>query len=303
MCEIPEENLQPLLVDGCSHLPLNAGDCVFYMRVDEIIIGQRYNDIVITGPMFKKGATKYFPCKCANCGKEFEIAAQFVGKNKCCKECSYKGRIRDLTGNRYGRLVVLSFAGRRGGKTMWKCECDCGTIKDVSSSSLLSGYTRSCGCLHRDVYSTWTPPNKTHGMKDSAEFNIWSMMKNRCTNPNCNRHQFYKDKGIKVCDRWLGPYGFIHFIEDMGMRPGPRYSIDRIDNDGDYCPENCRWATKKEQSNNQSRNLILEYNGKKNTLALWCDELGLNYKRTWKRLKDGWSVKRAFEEPLDPRFA
>lgn len=268
------------------------------MRVDEIIIGQRYNDIIISGPVFKKGTTKYFPCKCAKCGKEFEIAAEYVGKNKCCKECSNKGKIRDLTGNRYGRLVVLTYAGHCGGRTMWKCECACGTIKDVSSSALLSGRTLSCGCYHRDVLKGMIPHNRTHNMKDTPEFNIWSMMKNRCTNPNCNRHQFYKDKGIKVCDRWLGPDGFVHFIEDMGMRPGPNYSIDRIDNDGNYCPENCRWATKKEQSNNQSRNLVLEYNGRKNTLALWCDELRLPYKPIWARLKNGWSVQRAFEQPL-----
>lgn len=211
----------------------------------------------------------------------------------------------DLKGKRFGRLVVLEYAGEGKGRgaSKWRCICDCGVEKVILGKSLRSGVTLSCGCYHLERITGKPAPNRTHGMKDTAEFNIWSMMKNRCTNPNCNRHQSYKDKGIKVCDRWLGPYGFIHFIEDMGMRPGPRYSIDRIDNDGDYCPENCRWATKKEQSNNQSRNLILEYNGKTNTLALWCDELGLNYKRTWKRLKDGWNVKRAFEEPLDPRFA
>lgn len=234
------EVLQPPLVDGSSHLPLNAGDCFVIM-----------------------------------------------------------GNYTDITGQRFGRLVALEYVGH----SMWRCKCDCGTEKNVEYYALHKGYTLSCGCYHREILKGRTPPNKTHGMKDTPEFNIWSMMKNRCTNPNCNRHQFYKDKGIKVCDRWLGPDGFIHFIEDMGMRPGPNYSIDRIDNDGDYCPENCRWATKKEQSNNQSRNLILEYMGRENTLALWCDELGLNYKRTWKRLKDGWSVKRAFEEPIDPRFA
>ena len=107
-----------------------------------------------------------------------------------------------------------------------------------------------------------------------------------------------KDKGIKVCDRWLGPDGFIHFIEDMGMRPGPNYSIDRIDNEGDYCPENCRWATDKEQANNHSNNFIVEYNGRRQTLALWCEELSLPYGTIWMRFRRGWSAKRAFEQPL-----
>lgn len=202
----------------------------------------------------------------------------------------------DIKGKRFGRLVALEYIGH----SMWRCKCDCGTVKDIAFNSLNKGYTVSCGCYHKEVCSNKLAHNRTHNMAESPEFNIWSMMKNRCTNPNCNRHQFYRDKGVKVCERWLGSEGFLHFIEDMGSRPGPNYSIDRIDNDGDYCKENCRWATKKEQSNNQSRNLLLEYKGKITTLALWCDELGLDYKRTWKRLQLGWSVSRAFEQPVRP---
>ena len=229
------EVLQPRQVDGCSHLPLNTGDCFFTM-------------------------TNY----------------------------------TDIKGQKFGRLIALEYVGH----SLWKCQCDCGKTKLVRYDALHSGRTRSCGCFHRDVFSTWTPQNKTHGMRNSPEFNIWSMMKNRCSNPNCNRHQFYSDKGIKVCDRWLGPDGFIHFIEDMGMRPGPNYSIDRIDNDGDYCPENCRWATDKEQANNHSNNFIVEYNGRRQTLALWCEELSLPYGTIWMRFRRGWSAKRAFEQPL-----
>lgn len=202
----------------------------------------------------------------------------------------------DIKGKRFGRLVALEYLGH----SMWRCKCDCGTVKNIAFNSLNKGYTVSCGCYHREICSNKPAHNRTHNMTESPEFNIWSMIKNRCTNPNCNRHQFYKDKGVKVCERWLGAEGFQHFIEDMGPRPGPNYSIDRIDNDGDYCKENCRWATKKEQSNNQSRNLLLEYKGKITTLALWCDELGLDYKRTWKRLQLGWSVSRAFEQPVRP---
>lgn len=209
------------------------------------------------------------------------------------------GKYVDIKGQRFGRLVALEYLG----SSKWKCKCDCGKITNTASYySLISGATTSCGCYHREVLTGRVPTNKTHGMRCTPEFNIWSMMKNRCTNPNCNRHQFYKDKGIKVCDRWLGTEGFAHFIEDMGMRPGPEYSVDRIDNNGDYCPENCRWATKKEQSNNQSRNILIEYKGKTQTLALWCDELGLNYKRVWRRLKDGASVEAAFFEPLKERM-
>lgn len=200
----------------------------------------------------------------------------------------------DITGQRFGRLIALEYVG----KTKWKCICDCGAVKEVRAYDLKAGNTLSCGCYHKDIFRGKPAYNRTHNMKETAEFNIWSMMKNRCTNPNCNRHQFYKDKGIKVCDRWLGPDGFIHFIEDMGMRPGPNYSIDRIDNEGDYCPENCRWATDKEQANNHSNNIIIEYNGRKQTLALWCDELGLPYGTIWMRFRRGWSAKRAFEQPL-----
>lgn len=200
----------------------------------------------------------------------------------------------DIKGKRFGRLVAIEYLGLSN----WRCKCGCGAETVQEYYALHKGNVVSCGCYHKEVCSGKPAHNRTHNMRNSPEFNIWSMMKNRCTNSNCNRHQFYKDKGVVVCDRWLGKDGFIHFIEDMGLRPGPNYSIDRIDNDGIYSPENCRWATKKEQANNQSRNLILEYNGKSTTLALWCDELGLNYKRTWKRLKDGWSIERAFTEPV-----
>lgn len=200
----------------------------------------------------------------------------------------------DIKGKRFGRLVALEYLGH----SMWRCKCDCGTVKDIAFNSLNKGYTVSCGCYHRDVCSGKPAINRTHNMRNTPEYNIWSMMKNRCVNPNCNRHQFYKDKGVKVCDRWLGPDGFIHFIEDMGMRPGPNHSIDRIDNDGDYCPENCRWATDKEQANNHNNNFIVEYNGRRQTLALWCEELSLPYGTIWMRFRRGWSAKKAFEQPL-----
>lgn len=204
------------------------------------------------------------------------------------------GKHKDITGVRFGRLVALEYLGC----SKWRCKCDCGEEKIISIDALNSGRTVSCGCYHRDLFTGRPSHNRTHNMRNTPEFNIWSMMKNRCTNPNCNRSQFYKDKGIKVCDRWLGPNGFQNFIADMGLRPGPSYSIDRIDNDGDYTPENCRWATDKEQANNHSNNVIIEYNGREQTLALWCDELGLPYGTIWMRLRRGWSVRDAFEKPL-----
>ena len=187
-------------------------------------------------------------------------------------------------------MTFLSYVGH----AKWLVKCDCGTIKECKSESILAGKTISCGCYHREVCTGRSPVNKKHGMSHTAIFNIWSMMKNRCTNPNSNRRKFYKDKGIRVCERWLGDNGFENFLEDMGPRPSPNHSIDRIDCNKGYYPENCRWATHKEQSNNQTSNVVIEHNGEKKTLAQWCDFYKINYKLAHSRLRNGFSFDEIF---------
>jgi hypothetical protein len=132
---------------------------------------------------------------------------------------------------------------------------------------------------------------------ESVEYRTWARMKNRCTNPNHTAYPHYGGRGIAVCDRWMG--SFEDFLEDMGRRPTPQHSIDRIDNDGDYEPGNCRWATKTEQSSNYSRNRVLEHGGRRQTLSQWANEVGVSAEAIASRIDAfGWSVEKALTTQL-----
>lgn len=138
-----------------------------------------------------------------------------------------------------------------------------------------------------------------HGGFQLSEYRIWQSMKDRCRNSNNVGYPNYGGRGIKVCDRWLdSEHGFENFLEDMGPCPGPGYSIERKDNDGDYCPENCVWATRLEQANNRRTNVLLEYQGKLKTIAEWARLYRINSNTLWSRLARKWSVEKALTTPL-----
>lgn len=153
---------------------------------------------------------------------------------------------RDLSGQRFGRLLALHSPARdRHHNRLWLCRCDCGTEKLVKSGALTGGNTASCGCLHREVM---TPHGATVGGKRSPEYLAWGHMRRRCQDPQHPQFRNYGGRGIAVCERWQE---FQNFLADMGARPSPRHSLDRIDNDGSYEPGNCRWATKDVQQHNR----------------------------------------------------
>jgi hypothetical protein len=152
------------------------------------------------------------------------------------------GKIKDISGLRFGKLhVVKMLEHNKYHKVVWECKCDCGNIKEVVTSQLTSLKTKSCGCLRG--------AKPTHGMKKAPEYRIWQAMKTRCLNPNAINYKHYGGRGITICDRWL--HSFNNFYADMGPRPSPKHSVDRKKNDKGYLPENCHWATQKEQCRNK----------------------------------------------------
>jgi len=155
--------------------------------------------------------------------------------------------LEDLTGEKFNYLEVLSKAEKRNGRTFWKCLCQCGNIKDIAAPHLKSGRTKSCGCMKKELLRDYFT---IHGGDGSREYSSYTSMLHRCYNTARAGYEHYGGRGIKVCDRWLE--SFKNFLEDMGERP-ENTTLDRINNDGDYCKENCRWAIKQIQSHNRRK--------------------------------------------------
>jgi hypothetical protein len=202
-------------------------------------------------------------------------------------------RVKDLTGQKFGRWSVLAFSRREARITYWLCRCDCGSTKTVSRTGLVSGDSQSCGCFHREQASA---ARTTHGGAGTTENNIWNGIKARCYNRKNPAWYRYGGRGITVCDRWFN--SFEAFFEDMGPRPSSKHSIERIDNNGNYDPRNCKWATRKEQNRNTRQNVLLTFSGKTQCIAAWSDEFGITWNTLWQRLKRGWSVERALTEQV-----
>lgn len=206
---------------------------------------------------------------------------------------------RDLTGQKFGRLLVLHDTGeRKRGYVVWHCRCDCGNEVDVRGSHLTSGNTTSCGCYGRECVAE---RSTTHGMARQGETHpvywVWRYMLQRCENPNNPAYKDYGGRGIKVCEEWHDPQVFIDWALTNGWQEG--LSIDRIDNNGNYEPSNCRWTTQKEQARNKRNNRLITFNGKTQCLADWAEETGIKRQTLASRICNcHWSIERALTEPI-----
>jgi len=201
----------------------------------------------------------------------------------------------DLTGAVFGRLTIDSYFGlSKDKRTLWNCSCSCGNKKVASRHELRSGDTKSCGCLRIEMTRA---RSSTHGKRGCNEYKIWLSMKDRCLNKNANNYNNYGGRGISVCDEW--GKSFSAFYADMGRRPSLSHSIDRIDNNGNYTKNNCKWATRREQNNNRRETIFVEYGGARLCLSSMCEKTGINYHCAQQRLhKYKWSVFDTFSKPV-----
>jgi hypothetical protein len=216
-------------------------------------------------------------CLC-DCGKYTVVnSGSLTSGNTTSCGCVKDGsqRIINLTGKKFGRLTVVSIDTERtsSGQLKWVCKCECGNAVSICGQSLRESATLSCGCYHSDEL---TSRNTKHGMSYSPEYNTWLNIKDRCTKPSCDKYQFYGGRGIEVCERWLS---FDNFFSGMGLRPSAKHSIERRDNNGNYEPNNCVWATKPEQDRNKRSNRWIEYNGKRMIAKDWSDLIGIKSAR------------------------
>lgn len=204
-------------------------------------------------------------------------------------------RAKDITGQRYGRLVALGPIGYRGKKLSWLCQCDCGQLTDVAGDSLHSGNTKSCGCWAKEYACT---ANRIHGMSNDLLYKIWISAIDRCGNPDQRAYANYGGRGIAVCDEWR--HDFQAFRDHVSALPHfseKGYSLDRVDNDGNYEPGNVRWATWTEQQRNTRLNRNISHDGRTQCLAAWAEEIGISTITLRGRLSSGWTIERALSTP------
>ena len=208
---------------------------------------------------------------------------------------------KDIIGQRFGKLKVVSFAYTRKGNgrsyhSYYNCICDCGKSCVIDGLKLRSGHTQSCGCYRHERQ---IEANTKHKGRYTRLYIVWCNMKGRCYNPNNKRYANYGARGITVCEEWRENFGaFKEWAEKNGYKVDAKRgenTIDRINNDKDYCPENCRWVSNKQQANNKSTNIFITYKSRTKTIAEWSEEIGLKPDTIKNRIKKGWSIEKTFE--------
>ena len=270
------------------------------MNNKDICIGDKFGRLKVieyAGRNYRNRKTWLCECECGN-KKVISQDDLKSGKTNSCgclrKEMMSEKSFKNLKGKRFGEWTVLDLSGKnKYNQRLWKCKCSCGEIAEVTSGVLLGGYSRSC----RDcAYKKKGENQKTHGMSRNRIYKIYQGVLNRCNNKNNYSFEHYGGRGIMVCDKWSGEHGFENFYKwAIENEYSEELTIDRIDVNGNYEPDNCRWVDMKAQANNRRNNVSIMYNGKNQTLAQWSEELGINFYTLYARIeKNNWDVERAF---------
>lgn len=259
------------------------------------LTGQKFGRLTVLGVDHKKpnnhgGTVIYWLCRC-DCGNEVVVLGGSLkrGNTKSCgclsREKTSERLFKDLTGMKFGRLTVLERAANKGKKTAWRCKCDCGNSCVVAGNNLRSGEVKSCGCLR----------GQNHGLRNDKFYNTWCNIKKRCFNTGSSDYKYYGGRGITMFPAWIHDFqAFYNYVSKLPHFGEEGYSLDRIDNNGNYAPGNIRFADVKTQCRNRRSNHIVEYNGETMTLAEAAELSGIPYATLKRRCNVGDTGDRLF---------
>lgn len=244
-------------------------------KARDSLVGRSFGEFTVLSELHVVEHRRW-DCVClCSCGERrtYHDSLLRTGKRTHCGHVEKPPR-RDYTGYTLGKVTVCEYREHR-----WRCTCVCGTEMLLRSWEVYQNEIRSCGCLR---YAS----RVKHGLSRSSEYRAWRHMRDRCCNEDAYGYANYGGRGITICDRWLD---FASFYADMGPKPSPQHSLDRLDPNGNYEPSNCRWATREEQDNNRRDSLFLEFAGQRLTISQWAARLGKCYETLRLRHRNGWT--------------